>query len=254
MIFALAIAATTTTMVGAFAPLRPALVQSRKGSLQMAASSSSSSSSSSFHTGKALTAFVVAAGLFAQKPANAAIPVLEAATRAMLETKEKETEKEREFDSLPDGAKRRFALNLCKDSSARSAAGYSGAAACTEDVFKGNFKNIVEGVPIEGAAPASKRAARESSSSSGGSSSASAKASSASASSRKVAKDDGPLTKVNDLSDLTPAAKKRRSLAACKKSAVRAFAKVGSEDKCTKNVLAGDYDKIIEALEYGKGN
>ena len=60
--------------------------------------------------------------------------------------------------------------------------------------------------------------------------------------------------KVNDLSDLTPAAKKRRSLAACKKAAVRAYAKTGSEDKCTKSALEGNYDKIIEALEYGKGN
>jgi hypothetical protein len=57
--------------------------------------------------------------------------------------------------------------------------------------------------------------------------------------------------KVNDLSDLSIAQKKRRALAACKRVEVRKFAGAGSESKCSGDVNRGDYDKIIEALEYG---
>ena len=60
------------------------------------------------------------------------------------------------------------------------------------------------------------------------------------------------LIKQQDLSDLSPASKKRRALAACKKASTRAFAKAGSESKCTDNVIKGNYASIIEALEYGK--
>jgi hypothetical protein len=65
---------------------------------------------------------------------------LDAATRAMLTTKEKTTTAERAFDSLPDAAKRRRALQLCKDSDARRAAGYESSFDCTNSVFEGNFK------------------------------------------------------------------------------------------------------------------
>jgi hypothetical protein len=58
------------------------------------------------------------------------------------------------------------------------------------------------------------------------------------------------LEKVRDLSDLSSASKKRRALAACKKPEIRKFAKVGSESKCTENVMNGNFDPIIDALEY----
>lgn len=58
--------------------------------------------------------------------------------------------------------------------------------------------------------------------------------------------------KLVDLSDLPLAAKKRRALAACKKPSTRKFAGMGSESKCTESVMAGSYDRLIEALEYGK--
>lgn len=60
------------------------------------------------------------------------------------------------------------------------------------------------------------------------------------------------LVKVTDLSDLSVAAKKRRALAACKKPPTRKFAAMGSESRCTEQVMKGEYGPIIEALEYGK--
>ena len=63
---------------------------------------------------------------------------------------------------------------------------------------------------------------------------------------------EAPLKKKQDLSGVAPAAKKRRALAACKKPDTRKFARAGSEAKCTESVMKGDYDNIIEALEYGR--
>lgn len=60
-----------------------------------------------------------------------------------------------------------------------------------------------------------------------------------------------PNEKVQDFSDLSAGAKKRRALAACKKPSTRNFASAGSESKCTERVMSNDYDNIIEALEYG---
>ena len=58
-------------------------------------------------------------------------------------------------------------------------------------------------------------------------------------------------SKVADYSDLTTAQKKRRALAACKKVEVRKFIGGGSEAKCSSDVNRGDFNKVIEALEYG---
>ena len=66
-----------------------------------------------------------------QPPPAQAIPALEAATRAMTEKKEKTEEADREFNSLPEGAKKRYALALCKDSSARRAGGYDSSQVCS---------------------------------------------------------------------------------------------------------------------------
>lgn len=65
---------------------------------------------------------------------------------------------------------------------------------------------------------------------------------------------DAPVarkTKVQDLSDLSTAQKKRRAVAACKKSGTRQAAKAGSESKCVESVMRGDFDAVIEAIEYG---
>ena len=63
---------------------------------------------------------------------------------------------------------------------------------------------------------------------------------------------DGPRReKVLDLSDLNPAAKKRRATAGCRKPEVRKYARMASESQCTNTVLSGDFDGVIDALEYG---
>lgn len=61
----------------------------------------------------------------------------------------------------------------------------------------------------------------------------------------------GIREKVQDLSDLSSAAKKRRAIAGCKKPDVRKYAGMGSESKCTERVMQGNLDTVIEALEYG---
>ena len=68
----------------------------------------------------------------------------------------------------------------------------------------------------------------------------------------EVEEPSAPLKKKQDLSGVAPAAKKRRALAACKKPETRKFARAGSEAKCTESAMKGDYDNIIEALEYGR--
>jgi hypothetical protein len=78
-----------------------------------------------------------------------AIPALEAATRAMTEKKERVVE-ERDVSSLPEASKKRKALALCKESSARRAAGYSSASSCTEAVMQGKYNDILNGVPAAG--------------------------------------------------------------------------------------------------------
>lgn len=57
----------------------------------------------------------------------------------MLSRKEKNLEDERNFDSLPEGAKKRRALNLCKDADLRKGAGYSSNAICNEAVLRENY-------------------------------------------------------------------------------------------------------------------
>ena len=145
---------------------------------------------------------------FKQPPTAHAIPALEAATRAMTEKKEKTEEVDREFNSLPEGAKKRYALGLCKDSSARKAGGYDSSQECTEAVFQGNYKNIVEGV----SSGSSRKASPSSSSSGGGSSSAKKDEPIMIRSPKATIKSDGPLVKVQDLSDLTPAGNPRQDI------------------------------------------
>lgn len=168
---------------------------------------------------------------------------LEAATKAMLAKKEKSLEDDRNFDSLPDGAKKRRALSMCKEADLRKGAGYNSASACNEAVLSGNY---AIGFPINSFKNIDKiQKTSEVSTSSPVKTNAKVVASSIDSTPTKKRE------KQQDLSDLSPAAKKRRSLAACKKPEIRKFASMGSESKCTNNVLAGEYDRVIEALEYG---
>ena len=57
----------------------------------------------------------------------------------MMAKKEKSLDDDRSFDSLPDGAKKRRALTMCKESDLRKGAGYNSVSACNEAVLSGNY-------------------------------------------------------------------------------------------------------------------
>jgi hypothetical protein len=78
-----------------------------------------------------------------------AIPAFDGAMTAMTMKTEK-TVVERDFDALPEGAKKRKALAACKDSSARSAAGYNSASICSNAVLQGNYESIMKGASDQG--------------------------------------------------------------------------------------------------------
>jgi len=187
---------------------------------------------------------------------------LDGALKAMTTTKEKTLE-ERDFDSLPSAAKKRKAIEYCKDSSRRSNSDYKSASDCTSAVINGDF-SIVSGQTSKKSTPSSQISSSPISSSpilSSPISSSSPILSSKSSTAIKLTPtvtqsvpktSEKKLEKVQDLSDLSTASKKRRSLAACKKASTRKFAGMGSESKCTESVLSGNYDSLIEALELGK--
>ena len=81
-------------------------------------------------------------------PSNA-IPAFEGAMSAMTQTREK-TVVERDFENLPEATKKRKALAACKDSSARSSAGYSSASVCSNAVLQGNYDSIMKGAASQG--------------------------------------------------------------------------------------------------------
>lgn len=166
---------------------------------------------------------------------HASIDAFDGAARAMAYKKER-TVQDRAFDELPLAAKKRKALALCKDSTSRKAAGYYSGSECTNDVIVGNFRIVYK-------APEDAKAATEEP--------AILKKIMAKSDVAEDTESTKPATKVNDFSDLSTAQKKRRALAACKKSDVRKYAKISSESKCSVLVNQGNFDSIIEALEYG---
>ncbi|KAJ1414475.1 hypothetical protein B484DRAFT_454801 [Ochromonadaceae sp. CCMP2298] len=180
-------------------------------------------------------------------PAPALANPIEAASRAMSETRVKEEAAERPFDKLPEGAKKREALKLCKDSEKRSSAGYKNAESCGAAVMSGNYAIAFPSISFKNTnimqPPSSSSAASSSSISASPSASVSAAVSAAPQQQKRE--------KTQDLSDLPAASKKRRALAGCKKAEVRKYAGQGSESKCTGSVIGGDYEGVIEALEYG---
>lgn len=164
--------------------------------------------------------------------AAVAIDAFDAATRAMLEKKEKVVVTQ-EFNSLNPTAQKRKALALCKVSSTRENAGFSSANDCTKAVILGNFDIInapKDAIPVKAVSNKTPKVA-------------------ATVNSVVPTKRSG--AKVNDFSDLTTAQKKRRALAACKRPEVRKFAGMGSESKCTTSVNRDNFQEVIEALEYG---
>jgi len=183
------------------------------------------------------------------------------------ESSSRSREESRAFDSLPPAAKQRKALSLCKESDARSAGGYKSVAECNTAVLGGDFATIVKGKDPE---PPKYKYSTPSTSQSPSVAAVSIEQPTVSLKTKEVAvsisspkaslpssssstkKKEVKLEKVADLSELSTAARKRRALAACKKSETRKFAKMGSESKCTEMVMKNDFSRIIEALEYGK--
>ena len=73
---------------------------------------------------------------------QARIDAFESATKAMTETRGKQSE-DRDVSSLSPAAKKRRALLLCKESSSRKASGYDSASQCTNEVLSGNYDRIL---------------------------------------------------------------------------------------------------------------
>ena len=176
---------------------------------------------------------------------NAANDALDSALKAMTTTKERTIE-DRSFAELPKASKKRKAIEYCKESDRRQNAGYKSASDCTAAVIEGDFS--IASAPTKRPSSTTSSSTSSSTSSIATTKSSPALVEKAKSSVSKVEK----VEKVEDLSDLSPPSLKRRSLAACKKASTRKFAGMGSESKCTENVLAGNYASIIEALEYGK--
>jgi hypothetical protein len=124
---------------------------------------------------------------------------------------------------------------LCKDEKALKAAGYRTTASCTVDAVEGRFDKILGGAS---AIPATTSKSETISSSSF-------------SSDESDSKGFSKREKKTDLSNISAAGKKRRALSACKKADTRKAAKMGSESLCTDRVLKGNYDALIEAMEYG---
>ena len=195
-------------------------------------------------------------------PAYAANDALVAAQRAMLDTKDKEL-RVKSFDEMNAAGKKRYALSECKDSSRRKSAGYTSASECTAAVLGGDYASIVVGreaepkvifdnkenkasvftAPKPAPAPASApvRIQALASVSAPAPAPAANRRDSAAAPARK---------KTNDLSGVSSAGRRRRALAACKKSDIRKQARMGTESGCTERVINGNFEAIIEVLEY----
>lgn len=174
------------------------------------------------------------------------IGALDAASKAMFDKKERIVE-DREFSELPAAAKKRKAVSFCKDDRVLKAAGYQTAASCTSDAIDGNYDRIIKASKDPIPSISSKR-----SSTSNEDKTSDTKRNFVIEESDEATSSPRSKDKTSDLSDLAPAAKKRRALAACKKTSTRKAARMGSESSCTEKVLRGSFESLIEALEYGE--
>ena len=192
-------------------------------------------------------------------PAFAANDALAAATRAMTQTKEREV-RVRDFDQLPPAAKKRAALERCKDSSARRDGGFKSASECTAAVLSGDYSSIIGGrqpepVVVFDSSRGNSATVRAAPTPAAPEPTAAPKQASTKEPVSAVRKTSSvppqqQRRKTQDLSGVSSAGLKRRALASCKKSDIRNEAKMGSESSCTERVMAGDYARIIEVLEY----
>ena len=239
-------------------------------------SSAASWKMSSFRPKHAAAAFFVASTMQGG-PACAANDAFSGAMQAMSSQTRRQQEASsaaRSFDELSAGAKKRFALERCKDSSARKEGGYKSASECTSDVLGGNYATIVSGreeeVPLKYGSPSAPSFAPISTPAPSPSPSPAPAQAPAAVSTpsrttptpalkpatRTAPSPSGPAApakqrkKSQDLSGLSSAAQRRRALAGCKKADARKAAGYRSENSCTERVLKEGVDAMIEALEY----
>jgi len=165
---------------------------------------------------KALSSSVLAIGLsfspILSPSPSIANDALEGAMKAMTSTKEKSIE-ERAFDELPIAARKRRAIEYCKEKERLKNSVFKSASDCTAAVIEGDF-SIVTASNARKAPSPTKSTTSKSASSSSRQTAAPKTAAAAIAVPEK-------LEKVEDLSDLSSSSKKRRSLAACKKASTR---------------------------------
>ena len=167
---------------------------------------------------KALSSSVLAIGLSFSPISAEANDAFEGAMKAMTSTKEKSIE-DREFDELPKASKKRKAIEYCKDSSRLKNSVFKSPSDCTAAVIEGDF-SIVTGSPVRKASPPPTTTSTTSKSASTLSSSGTVSRQTSTPKAAAVAVPE-KLEKVENLSDLSTASKKRRSLAACKKASTR---------------------------------
>ena len=167
---------------------------------------------------KALSSSVLAIGLSFSPISAGANDAFEGAMKAMTSTKEKSIE-DREFDELPKASKKRKAIEYCKDSTRLKNSVFKSPSDCTAAVIEGDF-SIVTGSPVRKASPPPPTTTTTTTSKSASTLSSSGTVS-RQTSAPKAAAVPEKLEKVENLSDLSTASKKRRSLAACKKANTR---------------------------------
>jgi hypothetical protein len=166
---------------------------------------------------KALSSSVLAIGLSFSPISAGANDAFEGAMKAMTSTKEKSFE-DREFDELPKASKKRKAIEYCKDSTRLKNSVFKSPSDCTAAVIEGDF-SIVTGSPVRKASPPTTTTTTSTTTSK--STLPSSSTVSRQTSSPKADAVAEKLEKVENLSDLSIASKKRRSLAACKKASTR---------------------------------
>jgi len=188
--------------------------------------------------------------------------VFQAATRAMTsEDKKDKAQRIKSFDELNPSAKKRYALDRCKDQGARRSARFASVSECNSAVLSGDYASIVGGrdqdpkivydSKQDDKAAVVKMVEQKS-----------AKIVESSESSRQQASFAKPVKpvvavekekrrqKTQDLSGLSSAAIRRRAIAACKNSDIRKEAGMKSESFCTERAMNNDYAAIVEVLEY----
>ena len=177
--------------------------------------------------------------------------VLQAATRAMTsEEKKDKAQRIKSFDELNPSAKKRYALERCKDQGARRSARYSSVSECNSAVLSGDYASIVGGRDQDPKIVYDSKRDDKAAVVKVGEQKSESSRQQAKAKPVVAVEKEKRRQKTQDLSGLSSAAIRRRAIAACKNSEIRKEAKMKSESFCTERVLNNDFAAIVEVLEY----